>query len=94
MGVGGYYVETRNAIELNSRDVRMLVAGRDLHQEALDFFCDTYGAGSKFADIEDMIAFTKSISSSRYFYREGLCPRDWGAWRILRVRSKPTRNPP
>ena len=28
------------------------------------------------------------------FHKEGLCPRDGGAWRILRVRSKPTRNPP
>ena len=49
----------------------MLVEGRDLHQETLDFFCDTYGVGSKFADIGDMIASTKSISSSRYFIRRG-----------------------
>ena len=69
--MGGSHVETRNAIAVNSRDVRMLVAGRDLHQETLDFFCDTYGVGSKFADIGDMIAFTKSISSSRYFIRRG-----------------------
>lgn len=46
---------TRNAIEVNSRDVRMLVAGRDLHQETLNFFCDTYGVGSKFADIGDIL---------------------------------------